>query len=175
MNNLDTLVQVDDYFVKVFSKAQEVSEKTNGAFDVTVMPLVNGWGFGYSDTIRMDSVTVDSLKQLVDYRNVKLVEAKGNYFLSKKNSRIKVDFSAIAKGYGVDLVAMLLEKKGIENYMVEIGGEVRAKGKNEKGEWWRIGIQKPVDDTSEKNYELEGVLQLKNMSVATSGNYRNFY
>lgn len=86
VNGPDTLVEVDEYFVKVFKRAQEVSEKTNGAFDVTVMPLVNGWGFGYSDTIRMDSTTVDSLRQLVDYRNVSLVETVGKFFVRKKTN-----------------------------------------------------------------------------------------
>ena len=150
VNKQDTFIEVDEYFATIFKKAQEVSEKTNGAFDVTVMPLVNAWGFGYTDTISMDSATVDSLRQLVDYRNVRLVTSPPSplpgergvrgeaekYFVRKKDKRIQVDFSAIAKGYGVDLVGMLVEEKGIENYMVEIGGEVRAKGKNEQGEWW---------------------------------------
>src|SRR3972149_1833175 len=175
VNKQDTLIEVDDYFVKVFKKAQEVSEKTDRAFDVTVMPLVNGWGFGYTDTIRMDSAVVDSLRLLVDYRNVSLVEKDGKFYVRKKDKRIQVDFSAIAKGYGVDLIGMLLEEKGIENYMVEIGGEVRAKGKNEKNEWWRIGVEKPVDDASASNHELKDILKLENKSLATSGNYRNFY
>ncbi|HLG35116.1 MAG TPA: FAD:protein FMN transferase [Bacteroidia bacterium] len=175
VNTSDSLIVVDEYFVKVFRRAQEVSEKTGGAFDVTVMPLVNGWGFGYADTIRMDRVTVDSLRQLVDYRNISVEERNGKYFAVKKDKRIQVDFSAIAKGYGVDLVALLLEKKGIENYMVEIGGEVRARGTNGKNGGWKIGIEKPVDDAGGSNHELKDILELKNKSLATSGNYRNYY
>jgi len=175
VNLPDTLIAVDAYFVKVFERAQEISERTNGAFDITVMPLVNAWGFGYTDTIRMDSTTVDSLRQLVDYRNVHLEERDGKFYARKTDPRIQVDFSAIAKGYGVDLLAMLLEKKGIENYMAEIGGEVRTKGKNEKKEWWRIGIEKPIDDPGASHHALEEVLQMENRSLATSGNYRNFY
>ncbi|MBI4930537.1 MAG: FAD:protein FMN transferase [Bacteroidetes bacterium] len=175
VNKPDTMIEVDEYFVEVFRKAQDVSEKTDGAFDITVMPLVNGWGFGYTDTIRMDSAVVDSLQQLVGYRNIGLIERNEKYFVRKKDKRIQVDFSAIAKGYGVDLVGMLLEERGIENYMAEIGGEVRAKGKNEKGEVWRIGVEKPIDDPSAANHELKDILKLENKSLATSGNYRNFY
>lgn len=175
VNKTDTLIEVDDYFIQVFTKAQEVSEKTNGAFDITIMPLVNAWGFGYTDTIRMDHQTVDSLRLLVDYRKVNLVKANGIHYIHKKDNRIQVDFSAIAKGYGVDLVSQLLEKKGVENYMVEIGGEIRAKGKNAKNKWWQIGIEKPVDDAGGNHTGLEKILNLDNHALATSGNYRNFY
>jgi thiamine biosynthesis lipoprotein len=174
-NKPDTLIEADEYFAKVFRRAQEISGKTNGAFDVTVMPLVNAWGFGFTDTLHIDSSVIDSLRSLVDYRNVTLQEGEGKYFVRKKDKRIQLDFSAIAKGYGVDLVAMLLEKHGIENYMVEIGGEVRAKGKNSEGQWWEIGVEKPIDDASGKIHELMNVMPLKNKSLATSGNYRNFY
>lgn len=175
VNGTDTLVEVDDYFVKVFRRAEEVSEKTGGAFDVTVMPLVNAWGFGYTDTIRIDSLLIDSLRQLVDYHKVSLEEREGKFFVKKEDKRIQVDFSAIAKGYGVDLVGQLLEKNGIENYMVEIGGEVRTKGKNENRDNWTIGVEKPIDDPSASLHELKTVLKLENNAVATSGNYRNFY
>jgi FAD:protein FMN transferase len=175
VNGQDTLIGVDPYFVTVFKRSREVSETTGGAFDVTVMPLVNGWGFGYTDTIRMDSAVVDSLRQLVDYHNVDLSEADGKYFVHKKDKRIQVDFSAIAKGYGVDVVAELLEQKGIEDYLVEIGGEVRARGKTNKNEIWEIGIEKPIDDPGPGAHELKGILRLENKSLATSGNYRNFY
>lgn len=175
VNGLDTLIEVDTWFTNVFKRAREVSEKSGGAFDVTVMPLVNGWGFGYTDTIRMDSTIVDSLRQLVDFRNVSLSETDGKYVVHKKDKRIQVDFSAIAKGYGVDVVAQLLEEKGIEAYMVEIGGEVRARGKNDKNETWEIGVEKPIDDPGPGAHELKGIIKLDNKSLATSGNYRNFY
>lgn len=174
-NQEELIIPVDEYFSVVFKKAEEVSKKTNGAFDVTVMPLVNAWGFGYTDTLNMDSATVDSLRQLVGFTKVKLINQLGKNILMKEDARIKLDFSAIAKGRGVDLICALLESKGVENYMVEIGGEVRAKGKNENGEWWRIGIDKPIDDPMASNRELKAVLEIQNKSIATSGNYRNFY
>lgn len=175
VNGPDTLIEVDTYFTNVFKRAREVSEKSGGAFDVTVMPLVNGWGFGYTDTIHMDSAIVDSLRQLVDYHNVRLSEVDGKWMVHKKDKRIQVDFSAIAKGYGVDVIAQLMEQKGIEDYMVEIGGEVRARGKNNNNEPWDIGIETPVDDPGPGTHELKGILKLENKSLATSGNYRNFY
>lgn len=175
VNKQETSALVDDYFMDVFVKAEEVSKKTNGAFDITVMPLVNAWGFGYTDTLKMDSSTVDSLRELVGYSKVKLLNQNGKNILMKEDARIKLDFSAIAKGRGVDLVGILLESKGVENYMVEIGGEIRAKGKNEMGEWWKIGIDKPIDDPVASNRELKAILQIQNKSLATSGNYRNFY
>lgn len=175
VNGPDTLIEVDPYFTIVFKRAREVSDNTGGAFDVTVMPLVNGWGFGFTDTIRMDSAVVDSLRQLVDYRQVELSESDGKVLVHKTDKRIQVDFSAIAKGYGVDVVAQWLEGKGIQHYLVEIGGEVRAKGKNEKKEAWEIGIEKPIDNPAPDTHELKGILKLDNKSLATSGNYRNFY
>jgi thiamine biosynthesis lipoprotein len=174
-NQSDSLMEVDAYFAKVFQSAREVSARTDGAFDVTVMPLVNAWGFGYADTTGVDSASIDSLRSLVDFRKVELMETDGKYILRKADPRIQLDFSAIAKGYGVDLICGLLEEKGISRYMVEIGGELRTKGKNARDESWQIGIDKPVDDPSGSDRELKAVLALENKAVATSGNYRNFY
>jgi thiamine biosynthesis lipoprotein len=174
-NLADSVAKVDPYFVSVFERAKEVSERTNGAFDITVMPLVNAWGFGYSDSLKIDSIVIDSLLQFIGYKNVKLFEMNGEKFLHKNDKRIQVDFSAIAKGYGVDLVGLLLEQRGIKNYMVEIGGEVRTKGQKEEKQHWRIGIENPVDNAAGTIHELNSVLKMENKSLATSGNYRNFY
>lgn len=169
--NNNTNMKADEMFTEVFILAQEVSKATNGAFDITVAPLVNLWGFGFKN---MDEVTknkVDSLLPLVGYQKVHLIDG----IVKKDMDETMLDCSAIAKGYGVDMVGRYLEKKGVKNYMVEIGGEVRVRGINPKGELWRVGINKPIDDVTNMNAEIEQVLQITQLSMATSGNYRNFY
>jgi thiamine biosynthesis lipoprotein len=164
-------VVADPYFTRVFNTAAEVSEKSNGAFDMTVAPLVNAWGFGFS---KMDQVTdqvIDSLKQFV---GMQYVSIKNGFVVSTKTG-VMLDASAIAKGYGVDVVAEFLKDKGVSNYMVEIGGEVVTAGVNPKGNLWRIGIDKPVDDPMVINRELQLIIQISGKGLATSGNYRNFY
>ncbi len=164
-------VEVDDYFVTVFNKSQEISKASDGAFDITCAPLVNIWGFGFS---KADSVTpelVDSIKLFVGYQKVRL---KGRNVI-KDDLRVLLNMSAIAKGYSCDVVANLLESYGIEDYMVEIGGEIRAKGKNPNDVCWKIEITKPNDDKSGLKKERLEVLELCNRSMATSGNYRNYY
>lgn len=138
---------------------------------MTVAPLVNAWGFGFKNKLDPDSIPVDSLLELVGYKKVHLIDGK----LLKDDPRIMFDASAIAKGYGVDVVADFLESKGVENYMVEIGGEIRAKGKNNKGKIWRVGIDKPIDDPSSLSREIQDVIELGKGAMATSGNYRQFY
>ena len=165
-------VAIDTLFKRVFLLSQRVSEATHGAFDITVAPLVNAWGFGFKNGSLPDSVAVDSLRSLVGWQRVQLT-ADGH--LRKDDPRIVLDCSAIAKGFGVDVVADLLRSKGVKNFMVEIGGEVVVSGSNPKGEAWRIGVNKPDDDPTSSNHELETVLALDNQALATSGNYRNFY
>ena len=163
--------EVDSLFAQVFSLAKKVSSETGGAFDITVAPLVNAWGFGFKTSTGVDSLTIDSLRQFVGIDKVWL---EGND-LKKSDSRVMLDCSAIAKGFGVDCVARLLERKGVKNYMVDIGGEVVVKGQNPKMNTWRIGINKPVDDSLAINQELQTILVITDMGMATSGNYRNFY
>lgn len=170
--NRNEAVEADDWFIEVFNKAKEVSDHSEGIFDITCAPLVNLWGFGFS---KMDSVTpqmIDSIKQFVGYQKVRLDGRK----VVKDDSRILLNCSAIAKGYASDIIARLLEREGIENYMVEIGGEVTMKGVNQNGKCWRIGINKPEDDLTGIKNDIEEVVQLcKKGGVATSGNYRNYY
>lgn len=170
--NRNESVEVDDWFIEVFNRAKEVSDHSEGIFDITCAPLVNLWGFGFS---KMDSVTpqmIDSIKQFVGYQKVRLDGRK----VVKDDSRILLNCSAIAKGYASDVIARLLEREGIENYMVEIGGEVTMKGVNQNGKCWRIGINKPEDDSTGIKNDIEEVVQLcKKGGVATSGNYRNYY
>lgn len=164
-------VELDSFFVHVFHLAEKVSEETNGAFDITVAPLVNAWGFGFKQSTGVDSLTIDSLQQIIGYQKVAL----RNNQIIKKDPRIMLDCSAIAKGFGVDAVAHLLESKGIKNYMVDIGGEVVVRGKNPRMNAWQIGINKPIDDSLSVNQELQTILAISDAGMATSGNYRNFY
>lgn len=170
--NKNEPVEADDWFIEVFNKAQEVSEYSEGVFDITCAPLINLWGFGFN---KMDSVTpqmIDSIKQFVGYKKVKLDGRK----VVKEDPRILLNCSAIAKGYASDVIARLLEREGVENYMVEIGGEVTMKGVNPDGKCWRIGINKPEDDSTGIKNDIEEVVELcKKGGVATSGNYRNYY
>lgn len=140
-------------FEEVYLLAQQVNADTDGAFDITVAPLVNAWGFGFKNEQMPTPEQVDSLLKI----------------------RSQMDFSAIAKGYGSDIAARTLEAHGISDYLVEIGGEVVTRGKNPKGAQWRIGVSKPTDDSLAVEGELQTVLSVSNIAMATSGNYRKFY
>jgi thiamine biosynthesis lipoprotein len=165
-------VEVDEWFTEVFNKAQEIATRTDGVFDATGAPLFNLWGFGFS---KMDSVTpqmVDSIRAFVGYKRIWLEGKRA----VKDDPRIMLNFSAIAKGYACDVIARLLEREGVTNYMVEIGGEVAIKGVNQNGNCWRTGIKKPEDDPSGVNKDIEEVIQpCRKCGIATSGDYRNFY
>jgi thiamine biosynthesis lipoprotein len=169
INNNEQNVIVDDYFSTVFNKSVEVSEKTEGHFDITVGPLVNAWGFGPTTKNNLDKTKVDSLLQLVNYKMVTLKDNK----IKKEKPEIKIDFNAIAQGYSVDVIADYLDSKGINNYLVELGGEIKAKGKKENEEW-KVGIDQPSEEKSAER-KLEAILNLNNRALATSGNYRKFY
>ncbi|MDR2120202.1 MAG: FAD:protein FMN transferase [Tannerella sp.] len=168
--NEDT--EVDAWFASVFTKAMEVSEKSGGLFDVTAAPLINVWGFGFE---RKDSVTphvLDSLKTFVGYRKVRL---EGNRVV-KDDPRLMLNFSAIAKGYACDVVAAALEREGVKDYMIDIGGEVAVAGLNPHGECWRIGINTPEEGAPATEDHLSEIVRLcRKCGMATSGNYRNFY
>ena len=170
--NRNERVIADELFATVFRKSLEVSEATGGAFDITVAPLVNAWGFGFKQGSFPDSIMVDSLLQLIGYEKVSMNE-QGE--VVKQDERMMLNCSAIAKGYAVDVIANLLKSKGVKNMMVDIGGEVVVHGKNPKEKKWRIGINKPVDDSLATNQELERIVEITDAAIATSGNYRNFY
>lgn len=169
--NNNEAVKLDKMFTDVFTMAMKISDNTDGAFDITVAPLVNVWGFGFKKGTQPTTAVIDSLKQIIGYKKVKLEDGK----IVKADKRIMLDCSSIAKGYGCDVVAKFLEHKGIENYMVEIGGEIVTKGINSKRLPWRIGVTKPTDDSLNVSNEYQTVLNVTNKSMATSGNYRNFY
>ena len=158
-------------FNDVVRLSLQLSRETDGAFDITVAPLVNEWGFGFKHRERINASKIDSLRAFVGYDKLFY---EGNR-LNKRDSRVTIDCGAVAKGYGVDCVARLLSSKGCTNYMVEIGGEVVVKGKNAKGKKWTIGINKPVDDSTTTVSEVQNILHVSDCGIATSGNYRNFY
>jgi thiamine biosynthesis lipoprotein len=164
-------IVVDTLFRNCFNKAIEVSDITDGAFDITIAPLANAWGFGFKHGDFPDSLTIDSLLQITGFDKVALNGDK----VVKSDDRMQLSCSAIAKGYAVDVIASFLEKKGIKDFMVDIGGEIVAKGDNPKGTLWHIGVNKPIDDSLSVNQEIQAVLKLTNVGMATSGNYRNYY
>lgn len=191
-NLSDTGSSIDEHILRVFWKSCEIHHYSRGAFDPTVKPLIDFWGFG-TDRInvmeQIDKNQVDSILRFVGLEKIKLYEKTGDtvyeylsdkefpdgkYYLLKNNPAIQLDFNAIAQGYTVDVIAMFLETKGVENYLVEIGGELRVKGKNSRGEYWKVGIDKPVDE-SKLERPLQAVVSLKDKAIATSGNYRKFF
>lgn len=169
--NRNENVIADEMFTNVFTLAEQISSETDGAFDITVAPLVNAWGFGFENKINPTKETIDSLKQLIGYQRVSLIDGK----IKKEDPRIMLDCSAIAKGYASDVIADFLRSKGINNFMVEIGGEIVTSGINDKRLPWKIGVTKPIDDSLNTHQEIQTVLNVTNKAMATSGNYRNFY
>jgi thiamine biosynthesis lipoprotein len=162
---------VDEKFTRVYEVALDVYGKSGGAFDLTVMPLVNAWGFGPDRKLEIDRLVIDSLLGLVGMEKIKLEGSR----LIKTNPNTSVDVNAIAQGYSVDLVALFLESKGCQNYMVEIGGEVRTKGRNPKNAIWKIGIDRPDFGNNIPGLNLQAIVELDQKSLATSGNYRKYY
>lgn len=169
--NENTPVTPDKMFVEVFQLAKQISTETNGAFDITVAPMVNVWGFGFKNGTSPTKEVIDSIKGIVGFEKVNYQDGK----VLKQDPRITLDCSAIAKGYGCDMVARLFRQKDIKNFMIEIGGEVVTSGISEKRIPWKIGVTKPTDDSLNTNQELQTVLNITDMAMATSGNYRNFY
>jgi thiamine biosynthesis lipoprotein len=164
-------VDVDDWFITVFNKASEVSEMTEGAYDITCAPLINLWGFGYEKMEEISPRLIDSLKQFTGYTKVRLEGRK----VRKDDPRLQLNASSIAKGFACDVIARLFDSCRITNYLIEIGGEIHAQGHNPNHEAWQIEIARPVDDCSGQIAERQAIVRLKDLSLATSGNYRNFY
>ena len=169
--NRNEKVKVNEMFSEVFTLAESISKETQGAFDITVAPMVNAWGFGFKTGNPPTKQTIDSLRAIVGYQKVALKDG----YVVKQNPKTMLDCSAIAKGFGSDVVARFLQKKGIQNFMVEIGGEIVVRGNSDKKLPWRIGINKPTDDSLNTNQELQDVVNVTDIAMATSGNYRNFY
>jgi thiamine biosynthesis lipoprotein len=160
----------DEYFIEVFKKSAYISEITDGAFDITVGPLVKAWGFGPDSHKNFSETKRDSLLKLVGMDKVNIVNGR----LVKTDPGINLDVNAIAQGYSVDVICSFLDKKGFKNYLIEIGGEVRSKG-TKAGAHWRIGIDKPVDNNNSPGETLQAIIRISDKALATSGNYRKFY
>lgn len=163
--------EVDSLFMRMFQAAEKINRETKGAFDITVAPLANAWGFGYKQNRFPLPEEIDSLLQYIGMEKLKIAGCH----LLKEKKEMEIDASSIAKGLGVDLVAEFLEGHKVRNYMVDIGGEIRAKGKSDKERPWRIGIDKPIGDVAVSGRELQMIIQFTGGAIATSGNYRNYY
>jgi thiamine biosynthesis lipoprotein len=164
----------------MFAEAGRVYRLSGGAFDITVAPLVNLWGFGLKNRTHVTQAQVDSLLPLIGFDRVQLID----HHVVKADPRIMLDGGAVAKGQACDVVAALLARNGCTNYLVEIGGEIACAGVNSKGHKWRVGITKPEDQSTITNNQspinnqqssLQAVIEVSDLGMATSGNYRNFY
>ncbi len=169
--NQNLPVKIDKIFKKCFKKGMKISRRTKGAFDMTIAPLVNAWGFGFKNKETITPELIQNLLEKVGYQKIKLTWNR----VVKANPEIMIDASAIAKGLAVDHVASYLRSKGSKNYMVEIGGEVMTKGVNQHNRIWRVGITKPTEDNPYLNQDLQDIVALSGKAIATSGNYRNYY
>ena len=167
--NRNEPVELDSFFVTVFQKAMEVSAITNGAFDITASPLINAWGFGFQNMANVTSEMIDSLRKFVGFEKIR-IDANGN--IEKDDPRVQLNMSAIAKGYAADVIANLLRRHGIRNFMVELGGDLVAQGVRADGNCWRIGIVQPSYNLFEQQFQT--IVSICNKAMTTSGNYRNF-
>jgi len=168
LNHGDT-VTIDTMFQAMYVLSRNLSVATRGAFNPTIGPLIKAWGFDFSDPQKMDSNTVKELLLSSGFSKFQFQEGR----MWKVDEKARINFNAVAQGYSVDLMASILEDKGIENYYVELGGELKVKGRNKNDEWWVIGIDQPKDNNEDR--ELAARISLENAAMATSGNYRKFY
>jgi thiamine biosynthesis lipoprotein len=168
--NRNEEVVPDSFFTEVFEKSLQLSKMTDGAFDITVGPLVKAWGFGPDAHKSFSESKRDSLLKLVGMDKVSLINGR----LVKSDPGICLDVNAIAQGYSVDVLCRYFDSLGILNYLVEIGGEVRGRG-TKAGTYWRIGIDKPVDNNLSPGATLQAIIRISDKALATSGNYRKFY
>ena len=168
--NRNENISLDYYFTEAFRKSLEITEMTDGAFDITVGPVVKAWGFGPDEQKNFTESKRDSLLRLIGMDKVKIENGR----VVKANPGMNLDFNAIAQGYSVDVICSYFENKGIKSFLVEIGGEVRVKG-DKQGVLWRVGIDKPSDNNMVPGNDLQAIISLKDRSLATSGNYRKFY
>lgn len=172
--NSNANLQVDSLFERMYHEAYAISQLSNGAFDITVAPLVHAWGFGKKNQepkMKSHEINIDSIKSLVGYDKISLID----YHIVKQDSRITLDASAIAKGYACDVIAELLRENGCENLLVDIGGEVVLQGVNDKARPWRVGISRPTIDAMGVENELQEIIESQQLCMATSGNYLQYY
>ncbi len=170
-NQSDSVFVRDHHFMEVFRRGKEISEKTGGAFHPMIMPVVRAWGFGPEGGQMKEGVNLDSLRRLVHFDFDVSETADGWIF--QKPAGVQLDVNSFAQGYTVDVIADFLESRNIHDYMVEVGGELKASGRNQTGEFWRIGIDKPLETDAAR--ELNAIVTLDDAAMATSGTYRKFY
>jgi len=167
MNRNESML-TDSLFLRVFETAMIIANETDGAFDPTIAPVVNYWGFGFEEIPNKDERVLESLMHSVGYEKLSIKDS----LVVKSDSNTQIDFNAIAQGFTVDLVGEHLQKLGINNYMIEIGGELKCSGLNADGELWRIGIDKPSENIQKDRFQA--IIEVTDKSVASSGNYRKF-
>lgn len=167
INRNETAV-ADDHIIRNIELAKRFSQLSDGAYDITIKPLTEAYGFGRS--VADKSINIDSILEFVGYEKLSLADG----LVVKSDERVQIDLNSIAKGYTVDLMAERLEAMGIVEYMVNIGGEIRCRGRNPRGESWRVGIETPYDGNMAMD-SFEKIVKLEDCAVATSGNYRRFY
>lgn len=162
-------IVVNQIFKDNFEWARKASECSEGLFDATIGPLVAAWGFHYKKELEMTPETVDSIRQLVGYQKIRIISDK----VVKAESGMTLDFNAVAQGYTADIIGNFLEIKGINNYLIDVGGEIMARGTKPNGDLWTIGIEKPTESfDSERSVQIK--LKLKDKGIVTSGNYRKY-
>lgn len=162
---------VDDHFVKVYEMSREINRRSNGKFDPTLSPLITAWGFGKGHKVTNDTAKIDSILVFTGIEKTGLRQDT----LYKNDIRTQFNFSAIAKGYGCDMVAEMLRRNGVENYLIEIGGEIVTAGSNPAGGKWKISIDRPIGSDTVVSHESQSVIEITDGGLATSGNYRNFH
>jgi len=170
--NEGTSVVMDEHLRKVVARSLEISRATDGAFDITVKPLVDVWGFGVHRPAVQHVPSPDTLQQMLQYVGYRYLQQKGNN-LRKRKKRVEIDCNGIAQGYTSDVIAAFLQQKGISNYLVDVGGELCSSGHNQHGAAWTIGIERPAD--GDMAYPVQALLSLDNKAITTSGNYRRFF
>ena len=168
---------LDEIFLDVFEYAQYIYKESNGAVDASAAPLFDLWGFGFKNGVEITQQNVDSLKQFIGMEklSVQKDENDSNWYLKKEDPRIMLNFNAIAQGYTADYFGRRFEAMGIENYLIEIGGEVYSKGVNPSGQKWKVGIDKPFDGNFIQGDNMQAIIQMSGKGLVTSGNYRKFY
>ena len=167
--NVSDSTAVDTDFIRVYVESVKVNRLTDGAFDPTLGPLIEAWGFGKGHKATGDTARIDSLMKFVGIDKTRLSMDT----LVKDDSRIRFNFSAIAKGYGCDCVGEMLQRNGVEDWLVEIGGEISCRGKSPEGGKWRVSIDRPVMQKDRILHDSQCVVEVTDAGIATSGNYRN--
>jgi len=169
-NQSDEFYFKSPYFYPVLEKSKEIFEASDGVFDPTVYPLIKAWGFGPEKVDFPDSSRIEEIKNYVGFEHINFNESR----VAKEKEKVSLDFNAIAQGYSIDVVFDFLKAQGIENMMVELGGELRAIGKNENNDLWAVGIDDPKQKEGGQDHRV-AIIKLDNEAISTSGNYRKFF